>query len=131
MKLTLTIPDDQYERLEALSKNVPKYLGDRLSYLEDLDLKQPPFTIPPDQLREIQTTLGVVLKSPAQLVEVLRASQTIRLGDGVEVELPADDLYALQQQAVGMGAPSFEEYIKEFVVESINYQLYGAFGSRR
>lgn len=132
MKITLSIPDDQYEQLEAEAgrQGVPKWIGDRLTLMQGVDPKAPPLTLTQAQVRQLQELLSINLKSADQLIEHIKGSQLIQLGDGVEVDLPPDDLYSLQQQAIGMGAASFEDYMRDFIQEAIAFQLHGSMARR-
>lgn len=134
MKLTLTIPDDQYEKLDATAgkQGAAKYLADRIDQLITIDPKNAPLVLQDKHLAQLQTlAAGAIFPNPDKLVDWLRSTQTLRFPDGCEVELNSDDLYSLHQQAIGMGATSFEDYLREFIQEAVGYTLYGNFSGRR
>lgn len=129
MKVTLSIPDDTFDVLQALAgkDNVNKYITDRLDQLTQLDPKQKHLVLTQAQVRALQDLAGgTVFNTGDKLVEWVRNTQTVRFEDGCEVILNMDDLYTLQQQAQGMGAATFEDYLRDFIQESLTYSLYGA-----
>lgn len=67
---------------------------------------------------------GSIIKTKEDLIDKLTRSQQVRLGDGLEVALTTDDLHALRQQSIGMSRP-FDEYVREFVIDSVGLQLNG------
>lgn len=88
-------------------------------------IKSKLFILTQDQLNQIRELLdGRLLESPEALVALLKRSQTVRLGDGIDLTLPVEDLHSLKQQSIGMGRP-YLEYVKEFVEDAVSFQLYG------
>ena len=132
MRLTVTISDDQYDYLKRLSKDPAQYISERLDQLMTLDHKNKFLVLRQEHVRQLQELAGgTVFSSPEKLVDYIRGTQAIRFEDGCEVILDVDDLYVLQQQAQGMGAATFEDYLRDFIKESITYNLYGANAGRR
>lgn len=79
------------------------------------------------QLNRIRDLFGGKNISTAEeLLEAIKRSQTVRFGGNIEVTLTTDNLWDLQQQALGMGVP-YEQYVKEFVEDCISLQLEGVY----
>ena len=67
---------------------------------------------------------GTIIKDGQDLVDKLSRSQQIRMGDGIELRLNSDDLWALRQQSIGMSR-DYVEYVSEFVADAVTWQLQG------
>jgi hypothetical protein len=86
-------------------------------------------TLSPKQVNDISLLFGgSLVKSSEDLMDKLRRSQTIRFMDGVSVTLNSDVLWSLQQQAQGMSIP-YEDYVKQFIENAIQWQLQGFRGT--
>jgi len=122
MKLSLYIPDHQFEELELLAapKSVEAFILDRLSLLQKIDTKQPYIIMDGPHLTQLSLLLnGLLIRSADDLIKEIRRTQRVRV-DGIDVTLDSDTLSMLFSQAEGMGIEP-EEYIRQAVVNGLEF----------
>jgi len=131
MKLTISIPDEKYDELQEVHKNVAASIVANLDLLTRLKPKEPLLIFEALHLRQLSELFGgIIFKSPDELIKKLKDTQHLRVTDNVELKLTTDDLYQIKQQSIGMGRP-YDEYFQDFITEAVQLLLYGSYAQPR
>jgi hypothetical protein len=79
-----------------------------------------------NDLAQLQSYFDKILRTPADLVQRVKSSQTVRFDGGLTVNLHEEDLFALRSMAEGMSSVDPDKYIQDIVVEALQTLLYGS-----
>jgi len=131
MKLTLTIPDEQFEQLEAVAKQqgkLPaKFVSEALNYTMQFNpLENQILLRGPDVSAIGMVTGGHTFRSATDIVRFVQDLAKVKV-NGIEFNLEAEDLHALKQQYESFkNFMTFDEYVHQNVNEALSQYLWGS-----
>lgn len=100
MLVNLKVPDETYESYARRNVENPRAEMERsLQAFSELSPKETALFLNSEELKELNTLLGHPISTVKELLDQIKRSQRVSLGDGVEIELNVGQRARLMAQA--------------------------------
>lgn len=133
MKLTIQIPDEQFEQLEAKAASLKvkpeTFLAQAVPFTLKYNPREPQIMLEGQHISAIAGALGGKnIKTADEVVKLMKDNFRLSVA-GVEYALNQTDAHTLQAQYQGMGFDSaipYEEYVTNVFEDALSMYLYGS-----
>lgn len=133
MKLTITIPDEKYEQLEAVAGSqqtyAERFIERNIDFLLKANPKENQILLKGADVDALsQVVGGKTIRSAADVVTLFKKNFIIGV-DGIEFKLTPEDAHTLKTQYEGMSLQnvcSYDAYVRQILEDSLSLHLWGS-----
>lgn len=133
MKLTITIPDEKYEKLEQVaglqSLIAERFIERNIDFLMRVNPRENQILLKGSDVDALSRAVGgKTLRTAEDVVKLLIKNFTIGV-DGIEFKLTPEDAHTLKAQYEGMSLQNvcpYDEYVSQILEDSLSLYLWGS-----
>lgn len=124
MRVTLTIPDEVFEKYKAMGGGAEVMMVEQLVKYQGVSPRQRGLMFTHKQRQDLEGLLNTHIESPEQLMKPIREALSVKV-QGVEVTLDAATIGRIKQEATWTPTMTFDELFKMKIRQGVDLATQG------